>query len=666
MGEVVSLLDFILLHADYAAVILLALGALISAIVIFAEYKSKTIYYVFHKRNKFWFAFATVFGTVICCLILFVSVPVWAIILFVAVWSVFVVYTCVRIKSGLKFIHPLSAYYYKKIKNGYAFECSKFFENPPRFLFLSLSSRLELKILQAAYYGAIYDFKKGYVLLSSIKKENLYKSENDEIDYQRATALIFMGNLGGALELLGDPESNFSKNPFVWWSYSYYYELQGNINLAEKYILKAKAIADVNKISDSDKAQIYNNFARIRIMQGNYEEGIRYYKIAYEKIKKNKDSRLLYVILNNLIENVAIYEKDQAKCECLLEDYKKLLQFDTVNNINEYNASCLFVNRAFGQEKQSYELIRRNYDALKDKFKPENKALFNVSNLSILLNGRFKYSWLDAEIACDFRTYEDFNKLPFKEKSAIARQYVALFSQEYFKFLLQKEPYKSIFSYISRYYRTQAISDVEKELSLIEGFEIERYSHLMQYKLSIYKFLQKDEHIDKCKDVYVSLYETMKKAGNSVDAARIMLTLLDECTSPYNQIIKTPFFEKPYYKFLEETYPTDEPRENIDGIHIDILEHIINGRFILLPQKNDVIKQYVFELSDEVESWWGHPVKYEMCFNLCRLFLGLNEKERAKRVFAIFKQSQIPLKSYSLWMQREVENMEDFFLNANF
>lgn len=96
--------------------------------------------------------------------------------------------------------------------------------------------------------------------------------------------LCFLGSIDSALILLGDPEQNQSNNPSVWDAYSYCYELQTNLELSYKYILKAKSLADTQKISESKKAEIYNNVGRISLLQNNPQEAIQYFWIAYYTI----------------------------------------------------------------------------------------------------------------------------------------------------------------------------------------------------------------------------------------------------------------------------------------------------------------------------------------------------------------------------------------------
>lgn len=660
MGDIISVIDFIITHKEYVILLLIACSFLLSCIILLSEYKMKVLYYISHRRNKYWFVIVVLSAIGIVLLVKFTSMPLWCGIILSVIWITFLFYTCIRVKSRKSYINPILNFYQKKLRDGYAFEYLNYFKEERHWYFMTVSSALEYAKLRAAYYFEIREYKISYEVLSNIAEANLYENEKENIKYQRALMLCFLGSINSALELIGPPEANQSKDPILWFAYSYCYELQANIDLAYEYIRKAKSLADTEKISQIDKAQIYNNYGRICLFQKNPQEAIHFYRIAYRKAKDTKDNRYLYVILPNYIISIATYEKDKEECERLLAEYKRLLRFDTIKNLNEYDNLLLEVNRQFSDDKAIFKSITDTYAEISPKLKADNKAVFNASNLRILLNGRFNYSWMDKEIEKDLIIY---NYLSFQDKMVISREYMGIFFQENFKFLLAKEPYRSLYSYILNYYQTEAINDIDRELSLLEPYEIYKYKNLTLYKLSILKILEKEKHIDNSKELYISLFGTIKKAGCKIDAVNILLILMDECTSPYNLLIKGSFGQTYYYQFLQNTYPSIEPEIAIDGIHIMIQNYVPKIPCTLIPLKNDVINQYITIAVNEVSAWFNHPAKNEMCLQLCRILLGLGRVEEGRKMYLAFKESKRSIDTYALWFQQEIQDIEAFFKN---
>ena len=57
MGDLISIFEFVIQHNEYLVLLILTLLLLLAFVILLAEYKTKVIYYILHRRNKWWFAF---------------------------------------------------------------------------------------------------------------------------------------------------------------------------------------------------------------------------------------------------------------------------------------------------------------------------------------------------------------------------------------------------------------------------------------------------------------------------------------------------------------------------------------------------------------------------------------------------------------------------------
>ena len=358
MTDVLTIADLVLSHADDISNFLIAAALIIAFIIGIAEYKSKLWEYIKNRRNKWWF----VYLMVMLAAIVFFKSKSWItgywLIAVSALWLICGI-VCIRSlkpKRFMSYSNPTIKKYEKWLEDGSAIEHMDFFRKSHWYLFTA-EDKVEFHMLACTYFADVKEFSEAYKELDKIKDVWLYDEEKEHIKLQRALLLAQMGSMKAAYHLLGDPESNQSADPMVWFAYSFIYEQAGDIDKALEYSEKSRSIAEAGyKAPDFVIAEIYNNYARVAIMKGNRQEALRYLDIAWNKVKSSNDMRTIHIVASNHIAQMAMAGKSQAECEAALREYKALIPNDSFMNKVDYNNCEIAYFRQIKDTKKENEL----------------------------------------------------------------------------------------------------------------------------------------------------------------------------------------------------------------------------------------------------------------------------------------------------------------------
>ena len=172
---------------------------------------------------------------------------------------------------------------------------------------------------------------------------------------------------------------------------------------------------------DWEKGEVYNNYALVAIIKGNYDEALRYMNLAWANIKRSKDMRIIHIIGSNRIVRMAICGKSREDCERALEEYRRVIPVDSVKNRIEFNNTAILLYRQLGDDEKVYNLIKDDFFDLIPRFNLSEEAHYTVSTFVMLMNGSFEHDWFDPYIKSN---YELFAKLPLLERLAIFKAYM--------------------------------------------------------------------------------------------------------------------------------------------------------------------------------------------------------------------------------------------------
>ena len=657
--EITDIIAELLRHPEKTlSYLILFLICLDFAVVLF-EYRKKLWAYLTNKRNKWYVAFM-LFSAVI----LIISYKrgwisgLWMWIT-AGIWLTYSVLTLLDLRpmNNGTYHNPLLKRYRRFLLQGTADEHIDFFRKKLQWLIkgvFSATDRAEYYILKHEYYAAVNEYDIAYKSLLSIKENTLYDSEKKLLLQRKAYCLTMMGSMNTAITLLGDYSDNKAEDPVVWIAYSFIFENGGDMDRAYEAAHKAVSLVDGNPLPDWKKGEIYNDYGRAALIRGNEEEALRYMKLAWEKVKETKDNRPIHVIGSNRVLRMAIQGEEQKKCEESLADYRKrIVEPDAPSNAMEYLNTLIQYYRQIGDDAQLYQTVKENYCAIAPTLNPSQKAIFQASVFRLLMNGHFQHDWFDEDVPISF---DDYRNMQLMDRLFAFREYIGLFMQEEFRAVTNTDPFKTLCKTIMKYYRENAIGEINEEISKTESYNVYRYKELMQHKLGILKYIQGKNHIDASKEQYTQLAQTLYDAGLRIESVNVWLTLMDECTSPYNVMVATPFTSgwMHFSDYLNMLPPTPDPIQMPDGIHLNYFR-LQMMPYDVQPLKKDVIEENIDNVISEVLSWAHHPAKIEFSVKLANLLMCLGRDEEARELFQIYENSPISDRQYASWMVDEIE-----------
>lgn len=663
MTDILTIGDLIQSNADNLSTFLIIVAIVASIVIGIAEYKSRLFEYITNIRNRFWF----IYGLVMFAAIIFCHQKCWIngywFIGSVVFWVLYAIAIILSLKPK-RFMgcsDPVLKRYEKWLIDGRSNDHIDFFRKSPPWYLFTAEDKLEYYMLACLFFEDLNEFDNAYKSLGKIKDSWLYENEKDIINLKRALLLVQMGNMKAAHQILGDSEKNKSNDPMVWFTYSFIYENAGDIDKALFYAEKSRDIVDAGyQASDYIIAQVYNNYSRVAVLKGNRQEALRYLYIAWKKVKDSTHMKTVHIVASNRIAQMALNGKSREECEAALKEYKDLITKDSFINKVKYINCEISYYRQIKDAKKELERIKSGLVEMVEKLNSVQRVLYITSTFLMLMNGHFDHKWFDNNVKEEVKEYED---LPLMDRLVVYYEFMGIFQQEKFRSVLNKRPYMVLKENIMKYYREQAIEDIDGLLAEVEPFDRFKYMNLMKMKLGILKLIEGKSHIDKSERIYVDLYKELYDAGLHLDSVRVLMTLIDECSSAYNILIWRPFWQKGLYysDILESETPPPEPMLDPDGIHVNYFQVQLTQPFIIQPLHENVIREYIDTIIDEFKRWKNHPFKIELSIEIAHILMCLDRRNEAREFFQFYKDSGVSENQMTSWAREEIAALEIVF-----
>lgn len=656
MADVLTITDLLLSYAGDISLFLIVVCLTAAAVVSIAEYRNKILAYVFNRRNKWWFVYLALTLAVIIFLRSNSCLSDGWLIVVSALWALYGMECLFSLKPKrfMDYRNPILKRYEKWLNNGSAIEHIDFFRKTHWYLFTA-EDKLEFYMLGISYFVDVKEFEAGYKALEKIKEDWLYEEEKDILKLQRAILLAQMGSMKAAYQLLGDPEKNESSNPMTWFTYSFIFENRGDIDKALAYCEKGRDIVEAGyKVPDFIIAEMYNNYSRVAVFKGNRQEALRYLDVAWEKAKKSRNMGILHIVASNRIVQKLLAGKSQSECEAALKEYKGLIRNDSFMNRMEYNNCEIIYCRQIKNSKKEYDLIKSGFKEVIGHLNHNQKVIYTAATFRMLMNGHFDHKWFDKFVNAGS---EEYKGLPLMDKLVVYKEYMGIFQQEEFRAVCNKRPYMGLQKKIMKYYREQAVADIDEALRDVESYNRFLYKNLMTMKLGILKLVEGKKHIDQSKEIYIDLYHQLYDAGLHLDAVHVLMTLIDECSSSYNVLISHPFWPGAmhYSDYIANAIPVPDPILSPDGIHLQYFRLQVPDFFTVHPLKENIIKEHIDKIIEEFQSWKNHPFKIELSVEIARILVCIDRREEAKEFLLFFKNSGVSEMQMASWVREEIE-----------
>lgn len=659
MGDWLAIADFLISRADNIASACIIVALIAAAWIAVAEHKEKLWYYITHRRNKWFFVLLVIYAASIILLAQSECLPVSMTCVMFLLWAVYCVACLLSLKPKTDYTNLILKHYKKQLNEGLAAENHSYFQKATYWYFWDTDDRIQYQKLRAAYLSATGDYEGAYHALCSIKESDLYEEEKEQINLNKAILLVKMGNMTAAQELLGPENENTSQNPTVWFSYGFIHEQAGDMDRAFACAQKAKGLAQTSDIAQWEKAVIYNDYGRYPLFRGNNQEALYYFQQAYENAKDSKNIHTYHVVTSNLIMRMAVLGYPRTECEALLNAYRERIKKQSIENMVEFQNCQITYYRQIADDVKVYELIRTGYWKIGTQLPHRQKVMFKASTFRMLMNGHFVHDWFDSEVKSEM---EEYLPLELMERLHVFKEYMGILEQIEFSWLRWQEPYKTLRENIMDYYKTRALDEINACLAELDSANVYRYKALVMHKLGILKLIQGKSFVEKSKQQYLDLYKTLMDAGLQIEAADVLMTLIDECASKYNVMLRLAPWEAPVYycDFIERAGMPPKPRTLPDGIHEDVSK-LMHPPCEVIPLQEATVREHIDQVIALCDTWQNHPARLNMSIHVAHILMCLGRREEAERFYRFFKCSNLSALQFSSWVVGEMAALEREF-----
>lgn len=235
-------------------------------------------------------------------------------------------------------LYPWEKSYLQKITasmNTYDRDLTKRLLDEQKYLWLSYAAKIKFELLKIqfnlSFRGSTSDIFQSLKKLENMKLLQI-NGEYQKVILLKANVYRQVENikmLEETLSKLASKDLQSNELPKYKFCESFLYEFNGNIEKAKDILLSLLEYKNI------DKADLFNNIARLEEMQNNDVQAIHYYEKAYEVLLTNKDAGLFHIILHNLIVFNAKQNKNDIAFEWL-KKYEILVDKKVLDQYSEF------------------------------------------------------------------------------------------------------------------------------------------------------------------------------------------------------------------------------------------------------------------------------------------------------------------------------------------
>lgn len=487
------------------------------------------------------------------------------------------------------------------VEQGLSWDRESLFSRKP-FYIMDIAEIFQYKLIHANHLMALSDFKGAYDVYNSIKENNLFPKEYDLLLRKKAHVLFNLGDMTRAqktLRLIGD-----KNEPNYLMLTAMIYEKSGDLDKAAEYFQNA-----LNSVSPKNEgpleAMIYNNYGRLRYMEGNLLDAINYYRLSVKIAKKYKNKEMIHVSFQNLI-HLSLLHGEYEACENYMLQYESLIDMNLIEDAREHYNLKTEIARQNPNQNNLNESIMKGYFDIRERLEEKKQLFFDINVLRMVFNASMNFDDIMEKI---YLNQDSYFALEMPEKYyALKEVDILLREVHYHKF----HKYTWLHKRIAHYMRTDASGELENYISTLKDYEINERCQLEKERVGVLREYVKPYNFQTIYNRLLSIKDIFKKNGMVIDALITDLDIADECFA----------IENVEGKNIKE-FPLAKMKE-----HINYAVKTISG-----------LKKY--------------PVVNDCNIRLAFYFFKLNEKEKAKKHLEAFDSSGISINNYAHWIQQD-------------
>ncbi len=611
--------------------------------LLFIPFKDLILSKIRHQRNCRYFVFGLLYLALAMYLYKINKISLQS-VAFLATIDVFYLIYCF---FTIDHCSPIATYYLQKyeklLEKGLTTESIGYFEKKHWYI-SEVTDKIAYARLKARYYADLGQINIAYKAVDEIRIETLYPSEVQNFETFKAMFLWQMGDFSTATKLLEN--ERHESNPIKYLLAAFIFEYSGNLDDAYKQMKEAMALCSNTRVSPEYHMQILENYGKIHRLRGNLTEAVCYLQQANKMLEQMDNPRadIQKNIKEDLISIEVLVRGADPFVQELLDKYKKQIPANSIKNLISFNNCCIEVYCQIGDKKKVYDLIKSGYYEIIDKLDETERSHYQASIFCMLMNGEYVHDWLDIEID---KSYKNYSNLPVMERIVLYREFAKIFQQQKFSCIRNKKPYRELWDQIKMYYRNAAIDDIDNQIASLSSYEIFKKGKLLQDKLAILKYLQRDKHIEKSKQIYVDLYNMYNDVGLQIEAVNILMILINECGSPYNVMIRPNRFSAwTLYQDWIDSLPDEPDPQLLSGEYQ--LKYYQSQPEVdsFYPLAVEVMEECLNKIIPTVKRWHDHPAKYIISLQIAINLMRLGRKDDAKLFYDIFCENKLSIDHY--------------------
>ncbi|MDI6602305.1 MAG: tetratricopeptide repeat protein [Thermoanaerobacteraceae bacterium] len=486
------------------------------------------------------------------------------------------------------------------IDQGLSWDRDDLFSKKP-FYIMDFAENYQYELLHAKHWIILKNYKKAYEIYNGIIESKLFDDEKKKISIEKAYMLYGLGDINRATGIL---ESIKDKNdPNYLMLKSMITENALDLDNAVIYLQKA-----LNNISITNngilEAMIYNNYGRIRRIEGNNLDAIYYYRKSADIAKKYKEKQIIHTSFQNLI-HLLLIEGDLDKSNAYLKEYEDLIDLNLLGDAVEYYNLKLELSRQKPNGISEYSIVD-NYKNLRERLPQFKKLQLDCSTLRILFNACMNFDVVMDQIYSNLDEYFAL-EMPYK-----------YFSLKEIEIPLREinypycHKYALIYKRIADYMRTKALTDIEEYISSLKDYEINLRCQMEKERVGVIKEHIKPYNFQTIYNHMIDIKDIYKRNGMLVDMIITDLDIADECFAP----------------------------ENLEGEEIKAL-----------PLEK--MKEHIEYAEESVSKLKKYPIVDEFNIRLAVYFFKLKDESKAKKYLEKFESGGTTIANYAFWIQRD-------------
>lgn len=488
---------------------------------------------------------------------------------------------------------------------GHSMNNELLFEKKPFYL-IDYVEKLQYLMLKSEHLRVLEKFADAYEVYQSIDERKLFDKERIDLLRKKAFILYSLGDMNKATYYLDRIKDESEPNYLMLKSMIA--ENDMDIEGASRYLQKALNLTSETK-EPLLKAMIFNNYGRLRLMEGNNTDAISFYQQSYEIAKNQKNREILHVSSQNLI-HTCLLKEDKDKGIHYFKEYEILLTDKTLFDLKEEFNLRVEIARQTQSNAEVSKVILDGYQEIRPLLTNQRQKVFDVSVLRMMFNNKMNFDIAMERIYDNIDEYFSF-KMP--EKYLVLKEINIPLREIRFPHC---HKYALVNKRVSEYMKKDALKEINTYISELKDYEVLQRCNMEREHVWILKEWVKPYKFETIYNTMSDIKDIYNKNGMAIEAIFMDLDIADECFSPDN------YFE---------------------------------NEIKLVPKQK--MKEHARLAADSLMKLKKYPRVVEGNIRLAVYYMVLNEKEKAQKHFEAFEEAKIPIRHFAFWIQRDYEGL---------